>query len=121
MDGSISQPCERAPSRSVFEADPPELDAALERRQVQSVGGVLPVGLGVEQPEHAFGPCHGRERLVVLVRDRDDGREEGVRQEQELNQRLELYLSAERLVAARHQQDRQEQLAVELEQRQEHR
>ncbi len=38
-------------------------------------------------------------------------------QEQELNQRLELhFVPPERLVAADHEQDRQEQLAVELEQ-----
>ncbi len=119
------------PARVVGERDVAELDRHARRRsdrpagarigQVDRGGVVLPVRLGVEQPEHPLRPRHRDQSLVVLVADDLDRREEHVGEEEKLNEVAHLHVAVERPPAAEHEQNGDEELAVQLEQRHEDR
>ena len=115
----------RAPAL-VFEMHILELDAALgSAAAVWRRGRVLPFRLEVYQAEVAFGAGHGGERLVILVADDLDRVEEEVGQEKEHHQVAHFHVQppvpAQRAVAAEQRHRAEEQLALHLQQGDEHR
>ena len=90
--------------------------------RVGEVGGggvVFPVGLSVNHAEDAFGAGHGDQGLVVLGADRGDGGEELIREEEERDKAVEGHVAVEHAPAAEHEEDGDEELAVEFEKRRE--
>src|SRR5687768_9952567 len=62
-------------------------------RQIHRVCRLLPIGLCIHQLEHAFRAGHRDQRLVVLVADDCDGREELVREQEERNQCPDVHVT----------------------------
>src|SRR4051812_8343736 len=106
---------EHEPRWIVAERDAAELNAKAEGvtrpslkpriLQIRSVRRIFPIGLGIDQPKYALGAGHRHERLVVLVADDRDRRKEEVREEEKLNQCIELHLMLEHPPAAEQEQD----------------
>jgi hypothetical protein len=112
-----AQAVEDGPAGFVLETHVAKLDAPVELSERRRVRTILPVRLAIDQREHPLGPGHRGERLIVLIAEHGNRGKERIGEEQELDQRVERNAPAERLIPPDHQQDREEELPVQLEQR----
>ena len=115
---------ERRASGFVFETDVLEFHPAAQVRQRTGRGRVLPFRREIDQPKVPFRARHRCERLVVLVADDLDGIEEEVREEKEHYEIAGVHVQPavpfQSAVTAEQCRDPEEQLALHLQQRDEH-
>ena len=81
----------------------------------------MPIGLAVEQIENPFGAGHGGQRGVVLIAQHGDRREKQIGHQKESDQIADVRgrTGVQHLIATDQQQQRHEQLIVQIQQRQE--
>ena len=116
---------EHRPPRLILEMHRPEFHAAFDGRQRFGRGRVHPLRFLVQHPEQPFRAGHCHERLVQLIADGLHRIEEQVGQEQEHHQVAHLHVQpavpVQHAVPAQQRHRAEEKLALQLQQRHEHR
>ena len=107
--------------RIVAEMHVAKFHAAGQSGHIARRGIVLPIGLAIEQIENPLRAGHRRERGVVLISQHRDRREEQIGHEEEPDQIGDMSgrSGMERLISADQEQHGDEELVVQIQQRQE--